>query len=342
MNSITTQIERAAQAARSFRSRGYNALPSRADRKGPALASYAEYWETPLPDPVYDRWEAPNLQVMMGARWRLCVVDCDSERAKHLWWEILEEHRSPIPDRTWIAATGGGGRHYYYALPPGIDECPSGRLWGLWDTYAGATHEGGWLKHQEIRLLADRALAIAPPSVHVQTGRPYVWIPGASPDDFDRPGLAPDWLLALPRLATPMPARPAWVPQTPPPVKSPIRLAGASASRVAVLDAIPDKIALAASWGLSFASQSPNAAGWCKVYALGRPDRNPSAAFHAGSGSYTDFGDGIRLSLFDLGVQLGHYASWGDCKDDLQARYLAPGRPGTGTGARTPAPAYAN
>jgi hypothetical protein len=49
--------------------------------KGPALATYADYWDKPLPDWVYDDWNTTNIQIMTGAHWKLCVVDCDGDEA---------------------------------------------------------------------------------------------------------------------------------------------------------------------------------------------------------------------------------------------------------------------
>lgn len=321
MNPTTEQITRAAQAARFFRDRGYNALPSRADRKGPAMAGFADYWERPLPDEDYDRWSAVNLQVMTGTHWRLCVVDCDGDEAHTTWRRMKKDLSDTLtgPWPTWVSRTGGGGWHYWFGLPEWVDACPSGRLWGVWDTYGGPRHQGDWRPHEEIRLLADRALVVAPPSLHVETGREYRWVQGRGPDDHPCPAIAPDWLLGLPRVSGPSPA---WTPPAPPPARSPVRPAGAFKTREEVLLAIPDKIAVAQRWGLRFASLRANAAGWCSVHAIDREDRSPSASFSPASGVYTELRDGARLSLFDLGVALGRYSSWEECKQDLAAEFL--------------------
>jgi hypothetical protein len=63
-------IERAIKVARFFRAQGFNPLPSRMNIKGPALATYADYWDKPLPDWVFTDWNTTNIQVMTGTHWR--------------------------------------------------------------------------------------------------------------------------------------------------------------------------------------------------------------------------------------------------------------------------------
>lgn len=322
-------VERAQQWARFFRSQGYNALPSRMHMKGPALASYADFWDSPLPDATYDGWATTNVQVMTGARWRLAVVDCDGDEAHQVWRRMRNHHGQSGPTPTWVVRTGGGGWHYYFTLPADLPACPTRRLWGVWDTWAGPKHTGDWCKHQEIRLLADRALAIAPPSIHVETGSPYAFLKGRGPGDFPRPAPAPGWLLNMPAIV--IPRRVEDVPTLPlkrMPLESPIRPAGAFYRRDDVLGAIADKIALARSWGLRIASQRPTPRGWYSCHAIDRDDDHPSASIHADSGVYVDHRDGVTLPFFDLAVALGQYPTWLECKDALGARFAyVPDRP---------------
>ncbi len=196
------EVERALQCARYFRDAfGWQPLPSKSRVKGPDLESYADYWDQPLPDSVFATWKARNIQLMTGVRWRLCVVDCDGDEARAAWARMAADHGG-LPE-TWTVATGGGGggTHTYFATPPWLDACPSRRLWGLWDTYAGPNHRGDWLKHREVRLLADHALVIAPPSTHVATGQPYRWTNG--PRQRARPAEAPGWIFRLPAIGVP-------------------------------------------------------------------------------------------------------------------------------------------
>lgn len=316
-------FERAAKVARFFRARGYNALPSRMNIKGPMLSTYADFWDKPLPDSVYDEWATTNIQIMTGAFWKLCVVDCDGAEA-HMVWREMKNHNGvegPLP--TWIVRTGGGGWHYYFTLPAWLDECPSRRLWGIWDTWGGAKHTGDWTKHREVRLLGDRALAIAPPSIHVGTGIRYEFMPGYSPKDFPAPMQAPAWLLHMPAIVNPRTAEDVPMFQLPKaPARTPTGPPGAFYERDEVLGAVPDKIALAKSWGLRVASRGANPKGWWSCHAIDREDSTPSASIHEESGVYAELREGRRLAFFDLAVALGAYGTWEDAKNDLGARFV--------------------
>jgi hypothetical protein len=332
-----TAIERAQRCARFWRRLGYNPLPSRATIKGPALATYADYWDTPVPDAVLDAWGTANLQLMTGVRWKLCVVDCDGDEAHHTWRRIRNRHGAEGPTPTWVARTGGGGWHYYFALPAWLDECPTRRLWGLWDTWGGPRHEGDWVKHKEVRLLGDRALVIAPPSVHVETGRAYEFMKGHGPGDYRRPALAPAWLLQMAGVVAPPKADeppPLAIPTRP--ARPPVRPAGASYGRDDVLAAIADKAALARSWGLRIASRQPNPKGWYSCHAIDREDARPSASFHSVTGVYMELREHVSLAFFDLAAALGAYPTWRDAVDDLGARFAC-----VPALARTRAPALA-
>jgi hypothetical protein len=70
------------------------------------------------------------------------------------------------------------------------------------------------------------------------------------------------------------------------------------------------------------AVQKGNPKGWWSCHAIDREDATPSASIHEESGVYTEQRDGRKLPLFDLGVALGRYGSWEECKNDLGARFL--------------------
>ena len=91
--------------------------------------------------------------------------------------------------------------------------------------------------------------------------------------------------------------------------------------RSQVLDSIPDKLALARQWGVRLAGR-PNAKGWAPCHAIDREDVHPSAAIHEASGSYVDHGSGVKLSLFDLGAELGIYTDWREVVQDLGEKFL--------------------
>jgi hypothetical protein len=293
----TPEAERALRCALYFRDKlGWQPLPSKSRVKGPDLETYADFWDQPLPESVYAGWMARNVQLMTGARWRLGVVDCDGDEARAVWARMAAD-QGGLPE-TWTVETGGGGTHTYFTLPAWIDECPSRRLWGLWDTYGGKHHRGDWLRHREVRLLGDHALVIAPPSVHVETGKPYRWAVG--PRELSRPAEAPGWLLRLPAIVSPRVTDdlPAFRPHNPAPRPTPN---GMSFDRDTVLDAIgPRKHEVAARHGLRLVARNPNPKGWVCCHAYDRDDRTPSASIHHATGVYHDQRDDARLSFFDL------------------------------------------
>lgn len=297
----------AAAAARFYHRCGYNPLPSRIDRKAPALRAYKTFRDTlPIPAAFLTHWWTPNVQVPCGAVWGLAVVDLDGPAAALAWRAWCRSQPCPA---TWSVRTGSGGTHLWFTIPSTVP-LPSRRIWGLWDQ-----EQKNWRKHCFIELLGDRALVVAPPSRHVDTGMPYAFRPGLGPRDIPQPAPLPAWVLDLPAIAAPivfmppLPARPA---------PRPVCRCGLRAREV--LDRImPDrKLAMARAWGLRVVG-TPDQNGWYRCHALGRDDRTPSAGFHAESGYYCDYSEHppARSSLFDIAVALGVYADWRDARDAL-------------------------
>jgi hypothetical protein len=74
-----------------------------------------------------------------------------------------------------------------------------------------------------------------------------------------------------------------------------------------------DVRAEAEALGVEFAAASPSPSGWLPCRAVGRVDRNPSAALNVGSdglrGLYRDLGDagGRAIGFFDLAVTTGRF-----------------------------------
>jgi hypothetical protein len=273
-----------------------------------------------------DEWRTTNIQIITGARTsgstKIVVVDLDSKESVHAWRRICQHHQYRA-DHPWIARTGSGGWHIYFRLPPEVEECRSRLLWGLWDTW-GKAGKGDWCKHKEVRLLGDGSLVVAPPSLHVDTGKPYYWVGNGrrGPAGVPLPETAPDWLLALPAVPTPRACEPRPAAR-PDPVAMGPRPAGYRFDRRAILDAIHpvDKIAIARGWGLRIAAGSPNGRGFIPCHALDREDSHPSCSFNAEDGFYKDQRDGSTLSFFDLGVALGAFRDWKDCAEWLEMRF---------------------
>ena len=116
--------------ARWYYEQGLNPLPSRGDRKGPALETYAHYRDGErIPEAWLDRWPAPNCQVCLGVPWSLLVVDVDGPVAFRRWCDWNQQGRA-WPE-TWTVQSRRG-LHYWYLIPPGVQACKSRVLWPVW------------------------------------------------------------------------------------------------------------------------------------------------------------------------------------------------------------------
>lgn len=328
---MNADFERTRKCVNHYRSIGLCPLPSRTDLKGPMLATYAQhYGPEPIPEIHYRIWNTTNVQIITGTKSpterKIVVVDCDGPEAHDAWNRIITMTTRSI-EGAWICRTGSGGYHYYFSLPATLPSCSGGLLWSLWDTW-GADGNGQWVKHKEVRLLADNALVIAPPSIHVVTGERYSFVGGANPNRICLPAEAPEWLLALPRLANPRFKEPI-VARVAEPRKE-IRCPGSFFTREEVIYAVKDKLSVAKEWGLVTKSDSPNLSGWVCCFVPKREDPNysrPSGSFHVEDGTLQDRKDLRSISLFDLGVLLGAYSTWQECRDDLGQRFIGPLEP---------------
>jgi hypothetical protein len=296
------------------------------DVKGPMLPTYAEHYQgVPVPESVYAGWRTTNIQVVCGMTsptpTKVIAVDIDSEQARGVWWRMCAK-QGYTPGDTWVSRSGSGGWHFWFTLPEGVTECPSGMIFGVWDTW-GDDGRGKWQKHNEIRIIADNSLIIAPPSIHVETKKPYRFVGCKDPNHCRLPEPAPAWLLDFPRLTTPRcyaePARPV-VP------RKPYIPSGHHYSREEVLDAVGDrKLEIAKEWGLATKSDIPNPNGWVTCWVPGREDprrSSPSGSFNFRDGTLQDRKDLSTVSFFDLAVVLGQCRDWRDMRDELGDRFI--------------------
>lgn len=332
---MSKDFERTKAVVDYYRKLGLCPLPSRMDIKGPMLKYYAEYFgSTPVPPWVYENWSTTNVQIITGTKTptptKIIVVDLDGPEAIEAWGRITDHH-GYTPGRGWRATTGSRGRHLYFLLPDGMNECKSGIIWGLFDTWGwnslngnpANTGKGGWCKHKEVRILADNCLVVAPPSKHVDTGQRYEFDTDANPNIVRLPELAPSWLLKLPRLSLPRFGEPL-----PPRVPVPYaRKSDKSYTREEVIDAVgQEKFTIACrEWGLVSPVEGPNQSGWCTCFMPGREDprhSKPSGSFNFRDGTLQDRKDLTSISFFDLGVALGMFKTWQECRDSLGDRYI--------------------
>lgn len=318
-------VEAAVRAASFYRKLGLRPLPSREDAKGPALASYAEFWRRDVPWDLYLANATANVQLVCGVGAGLVVVDLDGDAGVEAFGR-LEARHGGAPE-TWTVRTGSGGIHRYFAPPDGSEEVPRGRVWGRWDTAGGRHGDGDWTRHEAVEVLGDQSLAIAPPSIHVETGRRYAFVPGLSPREIARPAPLPRWIAELPRLGRPDfgggPRRKA-EPPPPPAADAPRRATGNRYGREAVIAAIGGRMLEAGAMaGLRFHRTTPNASGWVPTYAVSRgagpgrsaEDTRPSASFHLDTGVYMEHYDREAISLFDVAALTRRFPTWQAARD---------------------------
>ncbi len=165
-------------AALSYCRRGWRVIPC--DGKRPALNDWparATTNEQTLRE-WFDRWPTANIGIVCGAKSGIVVLDVDrhgkADGAATLADLEAEHGMFPVTVR---ADTGGGGAHYYFKHPGGKVRKAIGFAAGL-------------------DLLGEDSVALAPPSRHPETGKPYVWNLLGDPDNVPL-AACPTWLLEL-------------------------------------------------------------------------------------------------------------------------------------------------
>lgn len=315
----TEAVALAGRCAAWYARRGWNPLPSRSDKKAPAMRSFTRERDEGLPASVLEHWYAANIQIPTGCRWGIVAVDLDGPEAVGVWRTWASTLGCPP---TWevISRNEDGsvrGVHLWFTLPAGTDRVPTRVLWGVWDA-----SKPGWERGRKVELIGDRGLIIAPPSVHVKTGMPYEFRRG--PRDQPAPAELPAWVLGM--------VKPVPVFEPPLPPLVPMRQLAPTAYRWRdVLAAIPSKGDLVREWApWMVVSERPNDAGWLKCR-HDPGDRNPSASLHDGGGVFKSWCPEEVVSFFDLAVRLGAYPGFAEAVDGLGRRFgVAPraeGRP---------------
>jgi Virulence-associated protein E/Bifunctional DNA primase/polymerase, N-terminal/Primase C terminal 1 (PriCT-1) len=123
----------------------------------------------------WQHWPTANIGMPVGAhQW---VLDCDPRHQGDDTLRDLEASHGELP-RTLQCNTGGGGLHLYWQLP-------------LLAMRKRKITLGPGLDVQK-----DGQYVILPPSIHPDTGKPYVWECDFGPDDAI-PQPTPPWLAAL-------------------------------------------------------------------------------------------------------------------------------------------------
>jgi hypothetical protein len=115
-----------------------------------------------------------NIGTPAGVAW--FALDIDPRAGGDGTLFDLERRHTSLP-HTLMSHTGGGGNHQLWQLPPG-----------------GITNKASLGPGIDVQGFGS--YIILPPSLHPDTGRPYLWDVVDGPEDL-MPQPAPDWLLAL-------------------------------------------------------------------------------------------------------------------------------------------------
>jgi hypothetical protein len=258
------------------------------------MMPHKAYWDNPAPLTLFDRYPTSNVMLVAGRRWQLLVIDLDGPEALEHWYTLGQ-----CP-RTWISWSGGNGRHVWFVIAP--DYPHELKLATLWK---------GKGEHNRIDRLCDHSLVIVPPSIHVKTGRQYVFLPRNNPEVLAAPAYVPDWVLALKPIHQ-KPELKATVPHVHTPRLSRSNFLEANE----IVERIPNKLVLAQSWGLRVVGREIR--GWVECRCIDRDDVHPSASFNCEHGIYHDHSNGTSLGFVRLALALGAYKDFESAIEGLK------------------------
>lgn len=117
-----------------------------------------------------------NIGIATGRKSNIFVVDVDPKNGGEESIDTLFSRHGRFPD-TWTDITGSGGTHYYFRYPAFAIGNAAGLMPGI-----------------DIR--GDGGQVVAPPSIHPETGKRYIW-DGLDEPDREPPAEAPLWLLEM-------------------------------------------------------------------------------------------------------------------------------------------------
>lgn len=163
-------------AALQYAHMGLRVIPLHGKR--PYFESWTEVATTD--DKLINKWwsQEPkaNVGIATGAQSNIFVVDVDPRSGGEESIDTLFSRHGRFPS-TWTDITGSGGTHYYFRYPA----FKVGNSAGL---YPG------------IDIRGDGGQVVAPPSIHPDTGRRYMW-DGIEDPSSEPLAEAPLWLLEL-------------------------------------------------------------------------------------------------------------------------------------------------
>ena len=168
----------------SYHEKGLSIFPLRANKKTPAVGSWAIWQERRPTKEEVTSWcknnQIQNVAIVTGQVSGYIVLDEDNPPVFRAW---LKEHGYQIPatatvkTSTYQDAEGNTQTKFHYYF-----KHPGGKIKNMIKKIPGADIKG------------DGGYVVAPPSIHPKTGEPYEWCFGMSLDDYpDTP--VPPWLL---------------------------------------------------------------------------------------------------------------------------------------------------
>ena len=129
-------------------------------------------------------WSDPNFNIAIatGRGSGVWVIDVDGLEGEATLRELIAKHGegAELPPTVEVI-TGDGGRHLYFKWPAKVE---------IRNNPSSPDHEAALPR---LHWRGEGGYAIAPPSVHPDTGRAYAW----SVDSARKPADAPDWLIKI-------------------------------------------------------------------------------------------------------------------------------------------------
>lgn len=149
--------------------RGWVPIPLKHNSKAPNLPAGHPYFTRKPTAEEYRRFVWENIGFVTGGLSGIVVLDIDGDEGVH--W-LMEYGGEVITTPTVL--TGSGGYHLYFAYDSRVEKTRIRVAPGI-----DIKSNGGYV--------------VAPPSIHPDTGKPYRWVDGLTPEDV-RLAHMPDWL----------------------------------------------------------------------------------------------------------------------------------------------------
>lgn len=179
------------EAALHYAARGLEVFPANPRTKAPLTENGMK---DATSDPAtIERWwaEHPNALVACRIPKDQVVLDIDPRHGGDTTWnELQRAYATILSARVHRSGRNDGGAHHWFRRPPGK---LSGKKLRDWAQAIGVGHDlgdGKWTSGIDI-LHHDHRYSILPPSLHPDTGEPYLWQHKNEPDEM------PSFLAAL-------------------------------------------------------------------------------------------------------------------------------------------------